>query len=109
MNEIVGIWHSVLRCKELSKGQMRAITVAARPLAIYNVDGQFYATDNWCSHAAAALTDGWLEGDRVECPLHGAQFNVRTGEALTQPADCPIAVFKTRVVGDLVEILIPQP
>lgn len=55
-------------------------------------DGEFYALDDTCSHGQASLAEGWLEKDRVECPLHGSEFCLRTGEALTLPATKPAGV-----------------
>ncbi len=52
-------------------------------LAVYNVDGEFYATENFCPHRGARLTEGTLCGHIIECGLHGWQFDVRTGECLT--------------------------
>lgn len=55
-------------------------------------DGGFYALDDTCSHGQASLAEGWLEADRVECPLHGSEFCLKTGEALTLPATQPAGV-----------------
>ncbi len=54
-------------------------------LALYNVDGEFYATSNFCPHSGAPLSEGILCGHTIECALHGWQFDVRTGECLTVP------------------------
>lgn len=73
-------------------------------VAIYLIAGKIHATNNVCSHAFALLTDGWLYDTLVECPLHGAQFDVTTGKVARGPADCPVAVFPTRVRDGLVEV-----
>ena len=67
------------------------------PLAVYNVDGRFYVTSNLCTHNVATLTDGYLEGDIVECPLHGGCFNVRTGEATHFPCTEPLQTYEVEL------------
>lgn len=69
------------------------------PVALYNVDGEILATSNICTHAVATLTDGYLEGDQIECPMHGGMFSVRTGEATHHPCFEPIAVFAVELRG----------
>ena len=64
------------------------------------------ATDNVCTHAFALLSDGWLDGEYVECPLHGGRFEVATGKAMGDPVVCDLRTFPVRVSGDDIEILI---
>ena len=66
-----------------------------------------YCTGNLCTHAEAYLSDGYLEGFEIECPLHGARFDIRTGAALCAPASQDILVYPVRVVGDEVEADLP--
>ena len=61
--------------------------------------GMFHATDNICSHEYAQLTDGWLENGCVECPLHAARFDVKSGKALCAPAEKDLDVFEIKVDG----------
>lgn len=68
------------------------------PIAVFNVDGEFYATDDTCTHERSSLADGYVEGDQVECSWHFAKFCIRTGEALSLPATRPLRTF--RVVID---------
>ena len=67
------------------------------PVAVYNVDGRFFATSDWCSHDRASLSEGWLEGDVIECPWHMAKFCVRTGQVLSAPASEDIPCFSVVV------------
>lgn len=85
---------------------MRAFEYGDVRVALYVVDGDVYATNNICSHAFALLTDGWLEDGLVECPLHGAQFDVRNGEVARGPAECAVSVFETRTSDGVVEVLL---
>lgn len=81
---------------------MRAFEHDGRRVAVYNVGGQWYATDDICSHEYAHLSEGWLDPDdcTVECPLHGSRFDIRTGQALSLPAFTPVTVYEVRVDGD---------
>ncbi len=82
----------------LAPGQMRACDVAnLPPLAIYNLDGEYLATSNICTHEVALLTDGYFEGELVECAMHGGSFNVRTGEAKSLPCKERLQVFSVVV------------
>lgn len=76
------------------------VIVSGRKIALYNVDGEIYATDDTCSHAEASLSEGCLRGEEIECPRHGARFNVRTGQALSLPAWAPIETFPVKVEGE---------
>ncbi|KHA54047.1 Ferredoxin, 2Fe-2S [Sulfitobacter geojensis] len=79
-----------------------------RQIAIYRIEDSYFATANVCTHAFALLSDGWLDGDTVECPLHGACFNVCTGKAMSDPAEIDLEVFETRVTDNIVEIFLPE-
>ena len=60
------------------------------PVAVFNVDGVFYAIDDTCTHQDASLADGWLEGCMIECPLHASCFDLRTGHPTGPPAKIPV-------------------
>jgi len=70
---------------------------ASRPVALFRVDDQFYATDDTCTHAEASLSDGYIDGDIVECPFHSARFCIRTGQALSLPASEPLKTYAVKV------------
>lgn len=93
-------FHKVARVGDIPAGEMKGVEVNGNEIAIYNVDGEFFATNNICSHEEAYLAEGWLDDDVVTCPSHGAEFCVRTGEALTLPATQPIATYPVKVEGD---------
>jgi 3-phenylpropionate/trans-cinnamate dioxygenase ferredoxin subunit len=94
---------------DVPPGTMRAFRHGEQHVAVYNVGGTLYATDNICSHEYAELADGWLDTDdcTVECPLHGSRFDLRTGQPLGLPAFRPIAVFPVQVEGD--DLLVELP
>jgi naphthalene 1,2-dioxygenase system ferredoxin subunit len=102
-----GTWVKVASKASLGAGAIASADIGGRSVAVYNVDGEFYATDNICTHAFAMLSDGWLDGDVIECPLHAGRFEVKTGKGLGPPIDCDIETFPVRVVGDDIEVLLP--
>jgi naphthalene 1,2-dioxygenase ferredoxin component len=100
-------WVQVASRADLAEGEMLAVNVAGKEVAVYDVAGQVFATENVCTHAFAMLTDGWLDGDEIECPLHGGRFNVTTGKGLGPPIPCDIKTYKVRVVADAIEVAVP--
>ena len=76
----------VAAVSEVSPGDMKVVDVGDDQILLVNVDGEVHACDDICSHAYASLSEGDLDGAEVQCPLHGAIFNVRTGKVLTPPA-----------------------
>lgn len=93
-------WTRVASVSDVAEGQMHAVRVGEREIALYHLpDGTYHATDNICSHEYAQLTDGWLENGCVECPLHAARFDVKSGKALCAPAEKDLEVFEIKVDG----------
>ncbi|WP_376098531.1 non-heme iron oxygenase ferredoxin subunit [Roseomonas sp. CCTCC AB2023176] len=81
-----------------------AANVEGRSLALYLVDGEVFATDDLCTHGAARLSEGYLDGDLIECPLHQGLFNVRDGSPAGAPCTVPVKSYTAKVEGG--EILI---
>jgi naphthalene 1,2-dioxygenase system ferredoxin subunit len=81
----------------LAAGECVGLQVGGVEVAVYNVDGSFHATSNLCTHQHAYLSDGWLEGEMIECPLHQGRFNVRTGAAEGPPLPADLKVFPIRI------------
>ena len=75
----------------------RSFVIGNRHIAVFNNGGTFYVTSDLCSHEHEHLSDGWLDEDKIECPRHGAQFDLVTGEALSLPAMDPIEVFAAKI------------
>ncbi len=99
-------WIQVGSSTDLAEGSMRGVEHGDLQIAIYNLEGEFYATDNICSHAFALLTDGFMDGDIVECPLHGGCFKIRTGEGQGAPISEDIKTYPVRVMNDVIEVRI---
>src|ERR1700722_1942975 len=85
---------------EIAPGGKKLVDLDGRAIAVFNVDGQFYAIDDVCTHDGGPLAEGELEGAEIRCPRHGARFDVRTGAALCFPAIEPVACHRVEVRGD---------
>ena len=97
-------FRKVARVGDVPKGEMLGVEVNGAMVAIANVDGEFYAFASECTHSAGWLHDGFLEGCIVECPIHFAAYDVRTGEVTAPPATQGLQTFPVRVRGEDLEI-----
>jgi 3-phenylpropionate/trans-cinnamate dioxygenase ferredoxin component len=99
----------VAAASSIPPGQVQSVEVDGRRLALCHVEGQgFYAIDDVCTHDGGPLYQGELEDEQIECPRHGARFNVMTGEVVTLPATTPVHSYDVRVEGDTV-LVNPTP
>ena len=98
---------AIARAGELQEGTMRCFDVAGRRILLANVAGKLYAVDDTCTHEEASLSTGVLKGELVKCPLHNSRFNVRTGEALEEPAEEPLRTYPVREEGGRILIGVP--
>jgi nitrite reductase/ring-hydroxylating ferredoxin subunit len=94
----------VAKTADLLPGQMKWVAVNGERRVLANVEGTFYAISDVCGHRNAPLSRGKLDGYLIECPLHFAQFDVRTGELVNGPVSTAVAVFQVRVDGETVYI-----
>lgn len=86
---------------DVPPGTMRTITIQGKKIALANVDQQFFAIDDICSHEECSLgTEGFIDYNVVICGCHGAQFDVTTGDVLSLPATQPVKSYITKIVGD---------
>jgi len=96
----------VAETRDLLPGTGKVVQAEGHEIALFNVDGEFFAIDNICSHSGGPLCEGDLSADIVECPWHGAQFNVKTGAAICPPAPADVRSFRVKVEGNdvLIEV-----
>jgi 3-phenylpropionate/trans-cinnamate dioxygenase ferredoxin subunit len=99
----------VLALTEVGRGRMRSCRIGERELVVCHTRDGVFAVDNVCTHAFARMSEGYLKGTRLTCPLHGASFDVRTGAVLGGPATIPLATYQTRIVDGRVEVALPPP
>ena len=89
---------------EIEEGKGKQIEIGDKSVAVFKVDGAFCSIDGICTHAGGPLGDGFLDGDEVTCPWHGATFNVKTWEVTGPPAMADVPCYEVRVDGSDIEI-----
>ncbi|MEK6588055.1 MAG: non-heme iron oxygenase ferredoxin subunit [Chloroflexota bacterium] len=98
---------SVATVDELGNGDRLILEIGGETIAVFNIAGQFYAITDVCSHDDGPVAEGELRGFEIECPRHGARFDLRTGKALSLPAVVDIPAYPVRVVGNEVQVGMP--
>jgi nitrite reductase/ring-hydroxylating ferredoxin subunit len=94
----------VAKTGEIAPGEGKAVDIGARRIALFNVDGTFYAIDDECTHRGGPLSEGMLMREEVTCPWHGAIFDVKSGTVLGSPAPRDVARYNVRVEGEDIEV-----
>ena len=97
----------VAKVGELASGDMTLVEANGEMIVLLNVGGDLYAINDECTHASCSLSDGSLEDDTIECPCHGSQFNVKTGDVQVGPAYEPAPTYPVQVEGDTVYVSLP--
>ncbi len=103
-----GRWMAVAREADVPEGEALGVAVGGERLVLCRVDGEVYALEDTCPHDGGELSAGRIEDHVVECPRHGARFDVRTGAVLRMPAPCGVRTFPARVVGGTVEVCVGE-
>jgi NAD(P)H-dependent nitrite reductase small subunit len=94
---------TVAKVGELEPGRGKTVTVNDVPVALFNADGKYYAIHDTCCHRGGPLGEGTLDGLAVSCPWHGWEFDVTTGQCLTNP-DGKVPCFEVRMQGDEIQV-----
>jgi 3-phenylpropionate/trans-cinnamate dioxygenase ferredoxin subunit len=97
-------WVNVAPAEELTPGSWRTVDVDGTQIAVFNVNGDYHAIEDVCTHDGGILTGGIVEGAEVMCPRHGARFSIISGEALSPPAYEPVPTFPARVEQGMVQV-----
>ena len=97
-------WVDVARMEDFPPGTVRTVRIEGTPIAVFNVNGRYYAIEDQCSHEAETLSDGEVAGEEIICPRHGAHFSILTGEALSPPAYEPVATYPVQIEGGMVRV-----
>ncbi len=95
-------FHEAARVEEIPPGKAKVVQLQGKKIAIFNVDGQFYAIDDTCTHEDASLAEGELDGTVVECPKHGARFDLKTGKNLSLPAVFPVNAYQIKIENNTI-------
>jgi len=95
---------TVARVGEIPVGGVKVVRLEDQPVALFHLDDGYYAMDDLCTHDGGPLAEGTLEGAVIECPRHGARFDVRSGAVLRLPATAPVPTYTVRVEGDEIQV-----
>jgi nitrite reductase (NADH) small subunit len=98
-------FHSVPEAAQIKPGKGMTVSVAGKRIALFNLDGEFHALDDTCPHVGAPIGGGWVDGATVACPMHGWEFEIKTGKGVTVPG-CSLARYPVRMTDGTVEISI---
>jgi nitrite reductase/ring-hydroxylating ferredoxin subunit len=101
---LVAEFRKTAKTEEVPAGQRKRIKVGGKLIALFNVDGSYYAIDDSCTHRGGPLLEGEVAGTTVTCPWHRTKFDLRTGDAVSPPADVGVSTYTVRVVGNDIEI-----
>jgi nitrite reductase/ring-hydroxylating ferredoxin subunit len=94
----------VMRLAAVPEGEARRCSFNGEDVALFHVEGCVYATQDSCTHGRASLSDGYLIGDEIECPLHQGMFNVRTGAVTQSPCTQPLRTFAVEVRDGVIHL-----
>jgi 3-phenylpropionate/trans-cinnamate dioxygenase ferredoxin subunit len=97
-------WIDIAPVTEIAPGEWKTVDVAGQLVAIFNLDGEFFAIEDVCTHDGGELTGGEIEDGCIVCPRHGARFDIRTGAVLSPPAYEDVLTYPVRVKGDRVQL-----
>jgi 3-phenylpropionate/trans-cinnamate dioxygenase ferredoxin subunit len=97
-------WVDAGPADDLAPGQVRVVQAGRSRLALCNVEGEFHCIDDVCTHDGGPLDQGELDGNEIECPRHGARFDVTSGRATCMPAIVPVKTHPVRVVDGEVQV-----
>jgi nitrite reductase/ring-hydroxylating ferredoxin subunit len=94
----------VCRIDEVPPGEARRVEAGGLTVAVFNLDGAFYVTDDACTHGPGSLSEGFIDGDTVECNFHQGVFNICTGAVVQPPCIVPVKAYRTAVEDGVVYI-----
>src|SRR5437667_5938849 len=98
---------TVAKAGQIPVGAAQVVRVGDQSLAVFHLADGYHVLDDVCTHDGGPLAEGVLDGDVIECPRHGARFDVRTGAALCMPATAPVPSYPVRMNGDEIQVALP--
>jgi nitrite reductase/ring-hydroxylating ferredoxin subunit len=93
-------WKRVCPVGEVPEGGTLLIQAGGEPVCLYNLSGRVYATHDTCTHMDASLSDGWIIGENIECPMHNGQFHIPTGKAVVSPCVGQLKTYPIKIEGN---------
>lgn len=106
MSEVATTWHDVCAESELCAGEPLAVQAAGTPIGLYRLEDGIHAISDVCTHEFALLSGGFVEGGRIECPLHQACFDIRSGQCHGPMAEHDLRTYPVRIVAGRVQVAI---
>jgi nitrite reductase/ring-hydroxylating ferredoxin subunit len=100
-------FRSIARAGEIPDGGVKVVRIDEREIALFRRGAEYHAISNECTHEGGPLGEGILEDCVIECPWHGARFDVRTGAVLGMPATAAVRSFAVRIEGDDIQVELP--
>jgi 3-phenylpropionate/trans-cinnamate dioxygenase ferredoxin subunit len=100
------VFTAVATLDEVPAGEKKVVTVGRIPILLCHTEGRVFAVRNECSHAYSTLDCGRMKYGWISCPVHGARFDLETGEPLNPPATEPLTTFEVRIVGETIEVAV---
>jgi 3-phenylpropionate/trans-cinnamate dioxygenase ferredoxin component len=104
MNAVAEGYVVVARVGEIPEGGVRVVRIEDQSIAVFLLDGVYYAIDDVCTHDGGPLAEGFVEDGIIECPRHGARFDIRTGQVLSLPATSSVNAYPVRVADDEIQV-----
>jgi 3-phenylpropionate/trans-cinnamate dioxygenase ferredoxin component len=95
-------WHAAGTLSDISDDQPLSASIEGKEVGVYLVGDKYYALEDVCPHAYALLSQGFVEGEEIECPLHGAKFHIPSGRCTKEPGGRDLKCYPVRVEGDTV-------
>ena len=95
---------SVAKVSEFDHQPAKCVEVAGKTIALFKLGDEYFAIDDTCTHKGGSLSEGNIGGDEIECPWHGAHFNIRSGKVILDPAKEDVSTYDVRLSGDVIEI-----
>ena len=89
---------------DIPEGRPETFEIEDRHIAVYRLDDGYYAIEDTCTHDGGPLAEGTIEGEVIECPRHGARFDIRSGAVLSMPATSPVTTYPVRVAGGEIQV-----
>ncbi len=97
-------WINVVAVNDLAPGEHMSVEIEDAAIVLFNLDGEFYAIEDICTHDGSEISSGCIVDGSIECPRHGAMFDIKTGEVTAPPAYEPVDTFPVQVVDDVVQV-----
>ncbi len=101
-------WVEIAKVGDIDDEEAIKVDVDGNQIALYFVEDEYYATDDCCTHAKASLSEGYIDGTTIECPLHQGVFCLKTGKCLQPPVDKDVLTYPIRVEGENILIHVPS-